>query len=111
MLPFFGAATVVWLAPFGGRTRGFMEKSKYKKTGFTLVELLAAIGIIALLVTVAGVFVINYVSYSKKVSDQRTLEVLNDALTRYKCEGGRVAALTVSTPIPHVIAALQTAVT
>ena len=50
--------------------------------GFTLIEILAAIAVTAVLVTVAGFFVVSYVGWAKETADKQTLAVLNDALTR-----------------------------
>lgn len=79
--------------------------------GFTLIELLAVVGILAVIVTGALFFTASYIQWAKQVSDQRTLLVLNDAINRYKCEGGNVNALTAGAPISHVLANLKTAVT
>jgi len=77
---------------------------------FTLVELLASIAIMAVLATAAVYFTASYVQWSKSIADQRTLTVLNDALTRYKCEGGNVNTLTLGAPIGNIISRLQTPV-
>jgi prepilin-type N-terminal cleavage/methylation domain-containing protein len=82
-----------------------------KSEAFTLIELLASVAIVAVLVTAAIFFTYNYVTYAKQVSDQRTLVILNDALTRYKCEGGNLTALTSGAPIANVIAALRSPIT
>ena len=71
--------------------------------GFTLIEILAAIAVTAVLVTVAGFFVVSYVGWAKETADKQTLAVLNDALTRYKTEGGDITALTQNAPISHVL--------
>lgn len=90
---------------------GHLSKSiVVQRRGFTLVELLATIAILAVIVTVAGVYVGSYVKQAQKVADQKTLETLNDALTRYKTQGGNLAALTSGTAIKHVIAMMQTPV-
>jgi prepilin-type N-terminal cleavage/methylation domain-containing protein len=78
---------------------------------FTLIELLTVIAITAVLVTAALFFTISYVNYAQQNADKQTLTVLNDALTRYKCEGGNMNALTAGAPVGHVITALQTAIT
>jgi DNA-binding beta-propeller fold protein YncE len=77
---------------------------------FTLVELITVIAILAIVVTASVVFVGGYVQDSKRTADKQTLYVLNDALTRYKTEGGSVAALTAQAPIKNVLARLQTPV-
>ena len=63
-----------------------------------------------MLVTAALFYIPSYIAYAQQQSDQRTLYVLNDALTRYKTQGGNVSALTIGTPIGHVISAMQTPV-
>jgi len=59
-----------------------------ERKGFTLVELLSAMAIIAILATLAIEFIGSYISWAQNTADQRTLLVLNDALNRYKCEHG-----------------------
>ena len=73
---------------------------------FTMLELLSAILIIAVLATMVTFFTASYIQWSQQVADQRTLVVLNDALTRYKCEGGDMNALTSGAPAGHIIAKL-----
>lgn len=75
---------------------------------FTLVELLTTIAIIAILVTTVVVVIPNLVSWSQQTADKQTLTILNDALTRYKCEGGGVLGLTSAAPIKNVLTRLQT---
>ena len=76
-----------------------------------MLELLSAILIIAVLATMVTFFTASYIQWSQQTSDKQTLTILNDALTRYKGEGGNVAALTAGAPVGHVVTALQTAVT
>ena len=76
-----------------------------------MLELLSAILIIAVLATMVTFFTASYIQWSQQISDKQTLTILNDALTRYKGEGGNVAALTAGAPVGHVVTALQTAVT
>lgn len=78
---------------------------------FTLVELLAVIAITTVLITTAGVFVAGYVTQAKNVSNRRTLEVLNEALTRYKCEGGNISVLNGAYTEGAVLRMLATPVT
>ncbi len=73
---------------------------------FTLIELLAGIAILAALVTAGVMFTSGYVSWSKQIADQQTLTVLNDALTRYKTQGGNVNALTSGALMRNVIGRL-----
>jgi len=85
--------------------------SRRSTTAFTLVELLGVIAIIAVLTTAAVFFTISYVQYAQQNADKQTLVVLNDALTRYKTEGGGTSAFTAGAPIGHIISKLQTAIT
>lgn len=78
---------------------------------FTLVELLATIAILALIVTVAGVYIGDYVNNARTVTAKKNLAMLNDALTRYKGQGGDVKKLTVGASIPGVFTKLKTTVT
>ena len=71
-----------------------------------MLELLSAILIIAVLATMVTFFTASYIQWSQQVADQRTLVVLNDALTRYKCEGGDLTALTSGAPAGHIISKL-----
>lgn len=89
------------------------QSSRITRSGrgaFTLIELLATIAILAILAGMAGVYIAGYVQTSKKIADQRTLLTLNDALNRWKCEGGTVTALTTYTPISRVVGYLQSPV-
>ena len=81
------------------------------RRGFTLVELLAVIAIAAILSVLAVEFIGSYIAWAKNTSDQQTLTVLNDALNRYKCEGGDLTALTQGAPLGDVLARLRSAVT
>lgn len=76
--------------------------------GFTLVELLAAIGIIAGLLVAAGVYIGGYIGTARQASDARTLQTLNDALTRYKTQGGDVTSFTYATSTANIINQLKT---
>ena len=71
-----------------------------------MLELLSAILIIAVLATMVTFFTASYIQWSQQVADQRTLVVLNDALTRYKCAGGDLTALTSGAPAGHIISKL-----
>lgn len=79
-----------------------------KKLGFTLVELLAAIAIIAALIVVAGVYIGNYIGSARDRADAQTLTVLNDAITRYKTQGGGTSGFTLGAPIGNILSHLQT---
>ena len=78
---------------------------------FTLVELMATVAIAAMVVSAAVFFVANYITYSHQQADRQTLWVLNDALTRYKTQGGNVSTLYSYSPVGAVLAGLQTALT
>lgn len=75
--------------------------------GFTLVELLAAIAIIASLLVVAGIYIGGYIGEARQRADARTLEVLNDAITRYKTQGGGTSGFTAGAPIANILNRLQ----
>ena len=78
-----------------------------KRRAFTLIEILSTIAIAAVIITVAMFFVMSYVNWARDTANKQTLTVLNDALNRYKCEGGGLAALTASAPIANVLHAMQ----
>lgn len=78
---------------------------------FTLIELLATIAVIAVLVVGVLFFTVSYVQNARQTADRQTLTILNDALTRYKCEGGSVTSLTSGADIGRVLSALQSAIT
>lgn len=77
---------------------------------FTLLETLAAVAIIAALAVGLMVFVGNVVTASRTNANKQTLQVLNDALTRYKCGGGDMKALTVGAPIKNVLSKLSSTI-
>ena len=83
-----------------------MTEPPRNSRAFTMLELLSAILIIAVLATMVTFFTASYIQWSQQVADQRTLVVLNDALTRYKCEGGDLTALTSGAPAGHIISKL-----
>jgi type II secretory pathway pseudopilin PulG len=73
-----------------------------------MVELLTVVAISAVLLAGVMIFVGNYITWAKNTADKQTYTVLNDALNRYKGEGGSVNALTVGAPIADVLAAMKT---
>ncbi len=81
-----------------------------RKRGFTFLEGLAVVAIVAALLAVTLPWVFNYVGEAKRQADRRTLVVLNDAVTRYKCEGGNVSALTAGMNYTNLLARLRTPV-
>jgi prepilin-type N-terminal cleavage/methylation domain-containing protein len=74
---------------------------------FTLIELIATIAVLAAITTAGLFFVGSYVQSAKQTADKQTLFVLNDALNRYKTQGGGVSGLTSGAPIKNVLARLQ----
>ncbi|MGD0904734.1 MAG: type II secretion system protein [Terracidiphilus sp.] len=79
--------------------------------GFTMLEILVVIAIVAALTTVAIFYVQQYITYAHTNADQQTLTVLNDALTRYKTQGGGTGGLTYGCQIDGVISRMQHAIT
>lgn len=71
------------------------------------MELLAAIGIIAGLLVVAGVYIGGYIGTARQRADAQTLTVLNDAITRYKTQGGGTSGFTLGAPISNILSRLQ----
>jgi prepilin-type N-terminal cleavage/methylation domain-containing protein len=84
-----------------------MLTSRRRNHAFTLIELLATITIIAVLVGAVVVYIPRFVDWSRQTSDKQTLTVLNDALTRYKIQGGGTSALTSGAPIANVLNRLR----
>ena len=93
-----------------GSNGGERLLSKMKKA-FTLLELLVTITIIAALVAGVIVVVPSFISWAKSNADKQTYTILNDALSRYKTEGGSVSALTASSDIGALLARMQAGVT
>lgn len=75
----------------------------YLARGFTLLELLVGLVIIASLAAASVMFTSGYVTWSKQTADKQTLTILNDALTRYKTQGGNVNALTSGAAMSNVL--------
>ncbi len=78
---------------------------------FTLVELLAVLAIIAMIIAAAIPYVGAYVDEAKRTSKRQTLATLNQALTRYKTQGGDLQSLTADASISRVLGLLKTPVT
>ena len=87
------------------------DSQKPINRAFTLVEVLATIAIVAMLVAGAIVVIPSFIAWAKTNSDKQTYTVLNDALTRYKTEGGSVSALTASSDIGSLLTKLKNGVT
>jgi type II secretory pathway pseudopilin PulG len=73
-----------------------------------MIELLCAVLIIGALIAGALFTISSYTAWARQTSDKQTLTVLNDALTRYKCEGGDLTALTSGANVGRVLAKLAT---
>ena len=78
---------------------------------FSLLELMAIIAVIAALIVGALYFTGGYVTWAKNTSDHQTYTVLNDALDRYKTQGGGLSGLTYDATIDRVIAQMQSQAT
>ena len=59
-----------------------------RQKSFNMMELMVVIAIIAVLVIGSIQIFINVLAWARNTSDKHTYTVLNDALTRYKTEGG-----------------------
>jgi len=81
-----------------------------KAYAFTMVELIATIAIMAIILATVIPAAVNYVNTARRTANQKTLAVLNDALNRYKMQGGSLSALTATASIANVISRLQTPV-
>lgn len=77
---------------------------------FTMVELLAVVAVMAVLISGAIYFTASYIQWAKQTTAKEIYTVLNDELTRYKCGGGNISALTLGAPINDIFAALKTPV-
>ena len=75
------------------------------------MEILAAILIVGVLLSVALFYTGQYFQYARQQSDKQTLATLNDALSRYKTQGGNVTGLTAGSSISALFTRMQTAVT
>ena len=79
--------------------------------GFTMLEILVTVAILAALTTVATFYVQQYIIFAHTNSDKQTLTVLNDTLTRYKTQGGGTSGLTYASQISGVLSRMQHAIT
>lgn len=71
---------------------------------------MAVLAIIAALVTVGVVFVGGYIADARTVAKKQVLYMINDALNRYKTQGGGTTGFTVGASIGRVIRQLKTPV-
>ena len=87
-----------------------MPESLKNSRAFTLMELLSVIAIMSVLIAGAIYYTASYVLWAKQTTDKEIYTVLNDELTRFKSNGGNLAALTAGAPMNDIFAALQTPV-
>ena len=65
------------------------KRSNKAAAGFTLLELLVVLGIIALLAGIVGPRVMRYMAIAKVNSARMQIEILSNGLKEYKIENGR----------------------
>ncbi len=65
-----------------------MKFSHHKAKGFTLVELLATIAIMAVLIVAALPYVADYTSWARETSQRRDAQVVAGAIARWIAVGG-----------------------
>jgi prepilin-type N-terminal cleavage/methylation domain-containing protein len=82
----------------------------YPSRAFTLIEVLTTIAILAAITTAGLFFVGSYIETSRRAADRQNLTVLNDAITRYKVQGGGVNGLSEAMGRNNLLSRLQTEV-
>lgn len=75
------------------------------------MELMITVLIVGALAASALMVFTSVTAWAKSTSDRQTLTVLNDALTRYKTQGGNVNALTVGADISSLLSRMESATT
>ncbi len=75
---------------------------------FTMIELMMSVAIIAMIVSAAIFFIVGYVNETRTTAKKVMLSTLNEALTRYKTQGGGTAGLTIGASIGRVLRQLKT---
>jgi prepilin-type N-terminal cleavage/methylation domain-containing protein len=81
-------------------------------SGFSLLEILAALAIMSLIAIVASQYVANYVSTARSASEARVLSELNQALNSYRVMNtGASSFFTVGTPASSALNRLRTGFT
>jgi prepilin-type N-terminal cleavage/methylation domain-containing protein len=80
-------------------------KLKSSKKGFTLVELLATIGIIAVLSAAVFPFVTNYKQWATESSNDRSARLIYDAVMRYNSltEGAQLTETTTKSSVMEAL--------
>ena len=81
-----------------------------RRTAFTMLELMCAIAIMAVMVAAAMPFIIGDIQWAQTVTDLNNYTVFNDMITRCKCEGGNVNAFTVGAPWADIVTTVKTPV-
>jgi len=76
-----------------------------------MVELLASIAIIAIIVGIMIPIAGGFIETGKVTSDRQTLAVLNDALNRYKMQGGDLSVLTSGASVGNILKKLAEPIT
>ena len=84
---------------------------KRRTSAFTLLEILVSVAIVAALAAVLTFYITEYVIYARQQADRQTLTVLNDALSRYKTQGGGTSRLTAGSNISALLSRMKTATT
>ncbi len=69
-----------------------LKESKNKNGGFTLVELIIVIAILAVLGSIAVPNLIGYVEKSRAAADEANARIIADAATMYIAEKGKLSA-------------------
>ncbi len=71
-----------------------MQKTRLKKKGFTLVELVIVVAVIAVLSAILIPTIGCFVEDAKETSDMTTVKTFNTALARYEAENGKPETMT-----------------
>jgi prepilin-type N-terminal cleavage/methylation domain-containing protein len=71
-------------------------KMSYRSKGFTLVELLATIAIMAVLIVAALPYVADYTTWARSTSQKRDSQVVAGAIARWIAVGGSVSGWSIA---------------
>jgi prepilin-type N-terminal cleavage/methylation domain-containing protein len=75
------------------------------RKGFTFLELMATVAILAVITVVVMPSISNYVDWTKRVTDRRSLELTNDAINRSIFSYANNPVYTASSPtLPNSVA-------